>query len=177
MFYFLKHLPESTMNFTGWQPFIKNDWFRKNFMLFVYCLQAVLVVTSVLLGVWKFTNLLVKIAVFCIVYVCHELFHIVVVYRIGDLSLTHSGIFFWLNSDAVMSKARFWTFMTLPFLCLTVVPAVLLPVTDGFLSGLFRYIAWVNAIIAGSDIINSVLILLKPNGAKFCRGYYKAERR
>ena len=66
--------------------------------------------------------------------------------------------------------------MTLPFFCLTVVPAVLLPVTDGFLSGLFRYIAWVNAIIAGSDIINSVLILLKPNGAKFCRGDYKEEK-
>ncbi|MBP3618173.1 MAG: DUF3267 domain-containing protein [Lachnospiraceae bacterium] len=176
MFYFMKPLPESTMDFTGWQPFIKNDWFRKNFMLFVYALQAALVAASVLLGVWEFTNWFVKIAVFCIVYVCHELLHIVVVWRIGDLSLTHSGIFFWLNSDAVMSKARFWTFMTLPFLGLTAVPAVLLLFVDGFLFELLLYIAWINAIIAGSDIINSVLILLKPNRAKFYRGFYKTEK-
>ncbi len=128
--------------------------------------------TSVVLGVWEFANWLIRIAVFCIVYVCHELLHIVVVYRIGDLSLTHSGIFFWLNSDAVMSKVRFWMFMTLPFLGLTLVPGVVLLFTDGFLFEVLRYVAWINAIIAGSDIINSVLILLKPNKAKFYRGFY-----
>ena len=37
----------------------------------------------------------------------------------------------------------------------------------------FLYIAWSNAIIASSDIINSPLILLKPNDSVFCRGYYK----
>lgn len=175
MFYFMKPLPENSMDFTGWQPFIQNDWFRKHFMIFVYALQAVLVIASVWLGVWEFTNWLVKFIVFCGAFLCHELLHVLVVLRIGNLSLTHSGIFFWLNSDAVMTKARFWMFMTLPFLGLTVVPAVLLPFTDGFLFELLRYIAWMNAIIAGSDIINSVLILLKPNKAKFCRGFYSVE--
>lgn len=175
MFYFMKPLPESGMDFTGWQPFIRNDWFRKHFMIFVYALQAVLVVVSILLGVWNFSNGFVRLAVFCSVFICHELLHCLVVWRIGNLSLTHSGIFFWLNSDAVMTKTRFWMFMTLPFLGLTVVPAVLVLFADGFLYGLLRYIAWMNAIIAGSDMINSVLILLKPNKAKFCRGRYKVE--
>lgn len=87
----------------------------------------------------------------------------------------HSGIFFWLNSNAVMSKKRFWLFMTLPLLVLTIIPMSFLPLTSGFTYDVLMYILWINAIIAGSDIINSVLIALKPANAKFCRGYYIIE--
>ena len=53
------------------------------------------------------------------------------------------------------------------------VPAI----SSVFLSGIIReiavYIAWVNSIIAASDIINSVLIAIKPKDSLFYRGYYK----
>lgn len=99
-------------------------------MKFVYILQVVLVLISMVLGVWNFANWVIKSIIFIMVFIIHELLHILVVYKIGDISLTHSGIFFWLNS---------------------------------------------NAIIAGSDIINSILIAIKPSNAKFCRGYYIVE--
>lgn len=49
---------------------------------------------------------------------------------------------------------------------------VFLPLTDGFVFELLRYIVCINAIIAGSDIINSILIAMKSTNAKFCGGYY-----
>ena len=70
-----------------------------------------------------------------------------------------------------MTRGRFWLFMTLPLLTLTLVPAVLLLLNTGALRPYLRYIAWINAVIASSDIINSVLILLKPRDAVFYRGY------
>lgn len=175
MLYFFKPLPTSNMDFSDYQPFIKNRWFRKYFMMFVYALQIMLIWISIELEVWEFSNIVTKFAVFVVVYVIHELLHILVIHRIGDISLTHSGIFLWLNSSAIMSKKRFWLFMTLPLLGLTIVPLMLLPFVDGLVFETLRYILWVNAIIAGSDIINSILIAIKPANAKFCRGYYSIE--
>ena len=175
MMYFFKPLPPGDKDMSGYQPFIENEWFRKHFMKFVYALQAVLVVISMMLGVWDFANLFVQIMIFVVVYVIHELLHIVVVYKIGDISLTHSGMFLWLNSSAIMSKKRFWLFMTLPLIGLTVIPMILLPMADGMVYDMLRYILWINAIIAGSDIINSVLIAIKPPNARFYRGYYSTE--
>jgi len=175
MLYFFKPLPPSDIDFSNYRPFIKNEWFRKHFMKFVYALQVVLILISESLGVWNFSSLLIRIVVFIMVYVSHELLHILVICKIGDISLTHSGIFLWLNSSAVMSKKRFWLFMTLPLLVLTIIPMILLPMVDGIIFDILKYILWVNAIIAGSDIINSVLIAIKPSNAKFCRGYYNTE--
>ena len=175
MLYFFKPLPASDMDFSNYQPFIKNKWFRKNFMKFVYALQIALIWISAALGVWKFSNIVTRIGAFIMIYLLHELLHILVVYKIGDISLTYSGMFLWLNSSAIMSKKRFWLFMTLPLLGLTMAPLVLLPFVEGVVFEVLRYILWVNAIIAGSDIINSVLIVIKPANAKFCRGYYSIE--
>ena len=172
MIYFFKPLPPCDEDMSEYQPFIRNEWFRKHFMKFVYALQAVLALISVMLGVWDFANLFVKIVIFSLVYMLHELLHVLVVYKIGDISLTHSGIFLWLNSSAVMSKRRFWLFMTLPLIVLTVIPMILVPVADGMSVDVLRYILWINAIIAGSDMINSVLIAIKPQNARFYRGYY-----
>lgn len=173
MIYFFKPLPACEFALSSWRPFIKNKWFEKHFMKFVYALQLLLLIISTLTGAWLFSNILIKLIVFCLVYVIHELLHIVVIYRIGNISITHSGIFFWIHSDAVMSKKRFWIFMALPFLCLTVLPMILMICTKGWWFELIRYVVWVNAIIAGADIINIALIAFKPTQAKFCRGYYK----
>lgn len=175
MLYFLKPLPPDDMDYTNYKPFIKNEWFRKNFMKFVYALQLILFFLSIGFGAWNFSNWYTKLIIGGVTFLGHELLHILVVYNIGDISLTYSGMFFWLNSNAIMSKKRFWLFMTLPLLVFTVIPIILLLWADGFLFELLVYIAWINAVIAGSDIFNSVLILLKPSQAKFCRGYYIVE--
>ena len=160
MIYFFNSLPSSDIDFSNWTPFIKNEWFNKHFMNFVYGLQVLLVLASTMLGVWDFANWVIKSIVFILVFIVHELLHILVVYKIGDISLTHSGIFFWLNSNAIMSKKRFWLFMTLPLLVLTIIPIFVLPFISGIAFEMLMYILCINAIIAGSDIINSILNII-----------------
>ena len=82
---------------------------------------------------------------------------------------------FWITSGAVLSKLRFFIFMSLPLVGLTVVPAILCVFLSGDLRNIAVYVAWVNSIIAGADIINSALIAIKPNNSMFCRGFYKAK--
>lgn len=65
MFYWMKPLPEADIDYEKYKPFIRNNWFRQNFMYFVYVLQVTLVIMSILLGVWKFSNILIKLALFC----------------------------------------------------------------------------------------------------------------
>ena len=173
MLYFMKPLPDSKINTTNWNPFIKNQWFRKNFMYFVYCLQAMLIIFSIIFGVWRFSNAFIKVGLFVCIFIVHELLHLIVIYKVGDISITHSGIFFWITSGAVLNKLRFFAFMSLPFIGLTVVPAITCVFLSGGLKDTVAYIAWINSIIAGSDIINSVLIAIKPNNSLFYRGYYK----
>ena len=173
MLYFMKPLPESKIDTTEWKPFIKNQWFRKNFMYFVYCLQAMLFIFSIIFGVWRFSNAFIEVGLFVCIFIIHELLHLIIIYKVGDISITHSGIFFWITSGAVLNKLRFFIFMSLPFIGLTVVPAILCIFLSGELKDILVYSAWINSMIAGSDIINSVLIAIKPNNALFCRGYYK----
>ena len=172
MMYFMKPLPEGEIDTTDWKSFIKNEWFRNNFMYFVYFLQVMLTIASILFGVWRFSNVFVKVGLFICTYIIHELLHIIVIYKAGDISITHSGIFLWITSGAVLNKLRFFVFMSLPFIGLTIFPAILCIFLSGELKNILVYVAWVNSIIAGSDIINSVLIAIKPNNALFYRGYY-----
>lgn len=156
-----------------YQPFIKNDRFRKNYMYYAYALMAVLFITAVITGGMRAGNTLIRLLLFIIVYPVHELLHISVALPAGDIYMTHSGIYFWLTPDVPLKKWHFWLFMTLPFITLTAVPAVLSFILSGEIVPYLRYIAWINAVIAGSDIINSLLILIKPSDAVFYKGYYK----
>ena len=173
MIYWVKTPPPADIDYSEYKPFIRNDWFRNHYMFFAYGLMAVLAVLLFVTGGMKGVSWLLRIPVFVLVFLVHELLHILVIYRIGDIYLSHSGLFFWMNTNAEMSKGRFWLFMTLPLLTLTLVPAALLLLDTGAFRPYLLYIAWSNAIIASSDIINSPLILLKPNGSVFCRGFYK----
>lgn len=176
----------------GWKPFIKNNWFRSHFMLSVYGLMFVWFIITrwfgsqiyrVQRGIFSqwFQNeilLTVSCIVFFIVlyvllYLCHEVLHIITIYRKGDISITHSGIFLWIHTNAILSKKRFWIFMTLPILVLSVIPFILCWFVSGYIQLVLFHFGLVNLIIASSDCINSVLILLKPNGAVFCRGFYR----
>lgn len=173
MLYFMKPLPETKIDTDDWKPFIKNQWFRNKFMYCVYCLQGILLISSIILGIWNFSNVIIKAGLFICTYVIHELCHIIVIYKAGDVSITHSGIFFWITSGAILKKLQFFVFMSLPFISLTVVPMILCVFLSGELRDIMVYIAWINSIIAGSDIINSVLIAIKPKNSLFYRGYYK----
>lgn len=175
MIYFMKPLPDGKINTDNWEPVIKNQWFRNHFMYFVYCLQGVLLLFSIISGAWRFSNAFVKAGLYICTFIIHELLHLIVIYKAGDISITHSGIFFWITSGAVLNKIRFLVFMSLPFTGLTVVPAIACVFLSGKLKDMMIYAAWVNSITAGSDIINSIIIAIKPNNASFYGGYYKTD--
>ena len=179
----MRPLPPDKQELSGRQsftnnrlPFINNRRFSERFMLYVYALQAALIVLSAFLGVWRVFSLAVRVLLFCGVYAVHELLHLAVIWRTGDISITHSGIFLWITPGATLSKRRFFMFMSLPLLALTAAPAFVLLLGAERLGGtafdLIKYSACVNAIIAGADIINSILIAIKPRAAMFRRGYY-----
>ncbi len=167
-------LPEAEIDYTKYKPFIRNEWFRKHYMWFVYALMfLILIPVSFMTTLMNDIPFLLRLALILPVFLIHEFLHILVVFKIGNIYLTHSGIFFWLHSDAHMSKIRFWIFMTLPFLVLTVLPLIINFFNTGSFAPYIAYIAWINSIMASSDILNSMLILIKPQGSIFYRGYYK----
>ncbi len=98
-----------------------------------------------------------------------------VIHNKGDTSLTFSGIFFWLNTNAILSKKRYWIFMSLPFIVISVVPAVMSLYISGNAKSILLFICWINGFISASDIYNSFLIAIKPKNSVFCRGYYQVK--
>ncbi|MEX3624671.1 DUF3267 domain-containing protein [Viridibacillus arvi] len=177
MILWFRHLPQISMDLVEWTPFIKNDWFRKNFMKFVYLLQIIIFLMSLFFDVWSVpidTFALILIGIF--VFIIHESLHIVVINKKGDISLTFRGIFFWLHTNAVLSKTRFWIFMSLPLIGLSVVPAIVSFYVSGNIKSILLFVSWINLWISSSDIINSFLIVIKPKNSVFCRGYYRVEK-
>lgn len=173
MFYWFRHLPASDKDLTTWTRFIHHDFFNTHFMKFVYLLQISVLSLPFVIGSWfNDISLAYLIIIGVGIFMMHECIHILVIYKQGDISLTFSGLFFWLDTDAIMSKGRFFTFMSGPFIVLSIIPFILAFFTDGEIRTVLLYISWINTIFSGADIINSFLILLKPRQAKFYRGYY-----
>ncbi|MGF9976530.1 DUF3267 domain-containing protein [Viridibacillus arvi] len=165
------------MDLVEWIPFIKNNWFRKHFMKFVYLLQITILLMSLFFDAWSVpinTFALILIGIF--VFIIHESLHIVVINKKGDISLTFRGTFFWLHTNAVLSKMRFWIFMSLPLIGLSVVPAIVSFYVSGNIKSILLFVSWINLWISSSDIINSFLIVIKPKNSVFCRGYYRVEK-
>ena len=180
MILWFRHLPQISMDLSEWTPFIRNNWIRKHYMKFVYLLQITFLLTPNCFGVElsklsKFSHFkeLPLILIIVFVFIMHEILHILVINNKGDISFTFSGIFFWLNTNAILSKKRFWLFMSLPFIILSVLPFIASLYLSGNIKSLMLFIGWINLIISSSDIINSFLILIKPNKSVFCRGYYR----
>lgn len=155
-------------------PFYTESWLRTHYMKFVYLFQVMICLIPYFFRGWLppisiFALVLISILIFII----HETLHIIVINKKGDISLTFSGIFFWLHTNAILSKPRFWLFMSLPLLVLSVVPAIASFFLSGDLKSILLFVSWINAVISGSDIINSFLIAIKPKNAIFCKGYYR----
>ncbi|MNK29434.1 hypothetical protein D3C87_478290 [compost metagenome] len=195
MILWFRNLPPKNMDFSEWKPFIRNAWCRKHFMKFVYLLMVGIFVAPSIFGDPSFskmigqtfdvhlnnsqvssviTYLLITLVIVCI-FIIHEILHIIVIFKQDDISLTHSGIFFWLNTNAILSKKLFWLFISLPVMILSAVPGIASIYFTGNLKAVMLFICWVNLIISSSDIINSLLILIKPNKTVYCRGYYRTK--
>ncbi len=174
MMLWFKQLPQLNLDSTVWTPFIKNTWFREHYMKFVYLLQVFLLFIPPIFstGISQIHTFALILTGF-LVFILHEFLHILVIKKNGDISLTFSGIFFWINTNAVLSKCRFWVFMSLPFIVLSVVPFILSFYVSGDLKLILLFISWFNTLISASDIINSFLIALKPKNTLFCRGYMR----
>ncbi|PEJ98032.1 DUF3267 domain-containing protein [Bacillus wiedmannii] len=164
------------MDLSEWNPFIQNNWHRKHYMKFVYVLQIIIFLIPNYFGA-SFTdlNIFYLIIIGILVFIIHECLHIIVINNKGDICLTRSGIFFWLNTNAILSKARFWIFMSLPIIVLSVIPAIISSFVSGNIKSILLFVCWINAIISASDIYNSLLIAIKPKHSIFCRGYYKVK--
>ncbi len=145
-------------------------------MKFVYVLQIIIFLLPYYFGA-SFThiNIFYLIIIGIFVFIIHECLHIIVINKKSDISLTRSGIFFWLNTNAILSKARFWTFMSLPIIVLSVIPAIISSFVSGNIKSILLFVCWINSIISASDIYNSLLIAMKPKHSIFCRGYYKVK--
>jgi hypothetical protein len=125
MIVWFRNLPQPKLDLTEWKPFIQNTWFRKHYMKFVYLLMAIfLLAPNWFEAGYNFMTGFSIILIVCSVFVLHEVLHILVIYKKGDMSLTFKGIHFWLNTNAILSKKRFWIFMSLPFIVLTIIPAI-----------------------------------------------------
>ncbi|MBE4909868.1 DUF3267 domain-containing protein [Bacillus luteolus] len=162
------------MDLSEWTPFIKNNWYRRHYMKFVYLLQIIIfLIPHFYTAEFTNINLFLLIIVGILVFVFHEWLHILVITKKGDISITFSGIFFWINTNASLSKGRFWVFMSLPFIVLSVVPVIISFYVSGNIKLILLFVGWFNTLISSSDIINSFLIAFKPKNTVFCRGYYR----
>lgn len=171
-----RHLPQISMNLAEWTPFIRSNWYRKHYMKFVYLLQIIIFLIPFFFETgFSRINIIYLILVGIFVFLVHECLHILVISKKGDISLTFSGMYFWLNTNATLSKMRFWVFMSLPFIVLSVVTGVLSFYVSGNIKTILLFICWFNSFISASDIYNSFLIAMKPKNSFFCRGYYQVK--
>ncbi|WP_419882902.1 DUF3267 domain-containing protein [Peribacillus sp. B-H-3] len=174
MIIWFRRLPQKNLDFSEWTPFIRNNWYRKHYMKFVYILQIIiLLIPNFFRTGFTHINSFSLIIIGILVFIIHEFLHIIVIYKKSDISLTFSGIFFWLNTNETLSKSRFWVFMSLPFIVLSVVPAVMSLYASGNIRIILLFVCWLNSLISSSDIYNSFLIAIKPKNTVYCRGYCK----
>lgn len=142
MIYLFKPLPVDKIDISDWKTFREPIWIKKNFMKFVYILQVILILTSVYCGVWNMLNFGSQILIFVLTFILHELLHIIIVCRLGDVSLTyHVGIFLWLTPSAVMTKKRYLLYMVLPFTILTLSFSIIGFFMTGITRDIFIFIA------------------------------------
>lgn len=125
MILWFKNLPATEIDFSSWVPFIRNPWFRTHYMKFVYLLmisialapglvsghdiisQLITATNQVNISTGSVGFYITLILFSACIFIIHEFFHIIAIYRLGDISLTFSGIFFWLNTDASYLKRGF----------------------------------------------------------------------
>ena len=141
MILWFRHLPQLRMDTSKWIPFIQNSGLRKHFMKFVYLLQVIIFLIPSVIGGWfPSISILTCLLIGVLVFILHEALHIFVIHKKGDISLTFRG-FFWLHTNATLSKLRFWIFMSLPFIALSVLPYLLSLFLSGEIKSIFLFVS------------------------------------
>lgn len=177
MIIWFQHLPPKSIDLSKWTPFIQNNWYRKHFMKFVYLLLIIIFLIPYFFKIgFNNINIFPQVIIGVFVFIIHECLHILVINKKGDISLTFSGIFFWLHTNAILSKSRFFAFMSLPFIVLSVVPGIMSFYVSGNIKSIILFVCWINSVISSADIINAFLIAIKPKNSIFCKGYYQVKK-
>ena len=184
MIYWFKNLP-SPLYDDKWKPVISYKWLRESFMAAVYLSQFVLFILFMIYTknyipkVMKYDlNLQVSIPQWVIyisviaMLIIHEILHVAVILNKGDFSITFSNLFFWVTTNAELSKFRYFIYIFLPLLIFTVIPFIISLFISNDLAHIIRIIAFGHILFSPADIINSIFTLTKPNKAIFCRGMY-----
>ena len=175
MILWFKCLPKKELdNFdNSWKPLIVSAYFNKHYMKFVYLLQSLLAVALI----FCYLNEIIYFNIFLVIpiFLIHELLHIIIVFRLGDVSITSKSGFIWISSNAEMTKLRRCLFTSLPIIALSLAPFLL----SLFLPEIRYYlisVAFINLVISSFDLIWSVIILSKPRTSLFCAGYYRSRK-
>ena len=75
MIVWFRHLPQINLDSSEWKPFIRNTWFRKQFMKFVYLLMVIFFLAPNWFGVeFNQMTIIPLIWIILCVFVLHELF-------------------------------------------------------------------------------------------------------
>ena len=184
MIYWFKNLPPKSFDDNVWKPVIPYKWLRKNFMVAVYVLQFLLLVIF-MIYVKNIQNVmkgdlnlqisipqsLIYISLIAIIII-HEMLHIAVIFNKGDFSITFHNLFFWIATNAELSKLRYFIFIFLPLLILTVIPFIISLFIFNDLKYILKIYSLFNLLISSADVINTVFVLSKPNKAIFDSGMY-----
>ena len=114
MLLWFRDLPDVQLDDRKWRPFIQNHWFRIHYMKLVYMLMLGIYLMTYILYETGFIQVINHTFYFCIkksvalivityayklslvlmIFILHELLHIIVIYGLGDISLTHKEFIF-----------------------------------------------------------------------------------
>lgn len=192
MISWFKELPEIDVDFFIWKPLITSTFLRNNYMKFVYSIAGILIfITGVIgrktfnkemfltftqytdnLAIGVFFSVTYCIFLFVLIFILHELLHIIIYYKQGDLSITYHNLLVRINTNAIITKKRFIIGLLLPIIVLTILPLLVSNFIDGYVNSLMLYIGCNNLVIGSFDIFESLIIIFKPNNSMFCCGYY-----
>ena len=191
MIYWFKNLPIKSFDDNIWKSIIPYKRLRENFMVAAYLLQFALFVIFMIYVrsytpnhdinmqslSYKMLNYvsnhksIIYISLIAMVII-HEMLHIAVIFNKGDFSITFKYLYFWITTNAELSKICYFTFAFLPLFILSIIPFIISLFIFNDLAFIIRIVAFLNLIVSSADIINIVFILSKPNRAIFCQGMY-----
>lgn len=182
MIYWFKYMPEKIMYDKELFPVIKNKWIRNNTILFANALSIVFIIAfhlfyenpvkifiEVISPIFMIPVLLIGLVFILFI---HELLHSAVVLGKDDMSVTFNKGAIFIITNAELSKAHWFIFISLPLIALTIIPfGVSFFIADDIAS-ILRYISVLNLALSLIDIINIPNIITKPKDAVFWRGMY-----
>ena len=175
MIYWFKNMPPKLTEFDDWVPLLQNDFLKKNHILIAQGLGVIILLlgikTMFSTAVELFNQILIPIIIF--ILLLHESLHVLPVIKYGDISLNIKSGFFWVKTNAELSKKHQILYLSLPLIILSVIPLFLALFFSEQLKFLLIFISFINIACSTSDILNLFYVISKPNNSIFCMGNYR----